>query len=245
MGERVVIFDTPVDKLTMAEALDRIDQFTKERKPHLIIAINPEKIMRVREDLVLQKILQEAELTIADGIGLVWAARLLGNPLQQRVTGFDLMQEIVKAAAPKGYKLFFLGAAPGVAQQAKEVYLTKYPALQVVGVRDGYFKAEEEEALIDQINSSGADVLFVAMGTPKQEKWLAKYRSRLQIPVCMGVGGSFDVVAGRIQRAPLFMQRLGLEWLHRFLKEPSRIGRMGALPKFALAIIKHKFSLKG
>lgn len=238
MTARVKLFDLLVDNVDMAGALNKVADFIAEGGFHFIVAVNPEKFMRVEQDHELKKIIQEAQLVIPDGVGVLYAAKIKGYELSGRVTGFDLMQSMISLAAINGYRVFLLGAAPGVAEKASQVLKARHPELNIVGIRDGYFKDEDE--VINEINETQPDILFTAMGTPKQEKWLTGNKEKLKVPVCMGVGGSFDVVAGNIERAPEYMQNLGLEWLHRLLKEPSRIVRMSNLPKFVFRVIKGK-----
>ncbi|MHB1127158.1 MAG: WecB/TagA/CpsF family glycosyltransferase [Bacillota bacterium] len=236
MNNRVQVFSIGVDRVDMNGALQHVEEFIREGSAHLIFAANPEKVMRVEQDGELQEILQKAELVIADGTGILWAAKVFGCALPERVTGIDLMHAITGLSARQGYRVYLLGAAPGVAQEAADRLALLYPGLQVAGTHHGFFRPEEEEELIGQVNSSCPDILFVAMGSPRQEKWLHRNRERLQVPVCMGVGGSFDVVTGRVDRAPRWMQRVGLEWSYRLLRDPRRVGRMTVLPRYAFRV---------
>ena len=175
-----------------------------------------------------------------DGAGTVWAGRKLGHNVPERVAGCDLFVELAKLSAKKGYKVFFFGAAPGIAEAARDKLLLVAPGLKVAGCRNGYFTEAENEEIIAEINASGADMLFAALGAPKQENWLARFRSELKPQVLMGVGGSFDVLAGKMERAPLWMQKASLEWLFRLYKQPSRIGRMMVLPQFVIKVLQSK-----
>ena len=200
--------------------------------------------MMCQKDAEYKKIVcQNADLVLADGAGTVWAGRKLGHNVPERVAGCDLFVELAKLSAKKGYKVFFFGAAPGIAEAARDKLLQMAPGLKVAGCRNGYFtEAEnaENEEIIAEINASGADMLFAALGAPKQENWLARFRSELKPQVLMGVGGSFDVLAGKMERAPLWMQKASLEWLFRLYKQPSRIGRMMVLPQFVIKVLQSK-----
>ena len=197
--------------------------------------------MMCQKDAEYKKIVcQNADLVLADGAGTVWAGRKLGHNVPERVAGCDLFVELAKLSAKKGYKVFFFGAAPGIAEAARDKLLLVAPGLKVAGCRNGYFTEAENEEIIAEINASGADMLFAALGAPKQEKWLARFRSELKPQVLMGVGGSFDVLAGKMERAPLWMQKASLEWLFRLYKQPSRIGRMMVLPQFVIKVLQSK-----
>ncbi|MHB1418805.1 MAG: WecB/TagA/CpsF family glycosyltransferase [Bacillota bacterium] len=236
MNERVRVFGISVDRVDMKGALQLIEEFIREGSPHLIFAANPEKVMRVEQDGELKEILQQAHLVIADGTGIVWAAKVFGRSLPERVTGIDLMHAITALSASRGYRVYFLGAAPGVAEEASTRLARIYPGLQVAGTHHGYFRPEEEAELIQEVNFCRPDVLFVAMGSPRQEKWLHRHREQLEVPVCMGIGGSLDVITGRVDRAPRWMQQVGLEWSYRLLRDPRRVVRMTVLPRYALRV---------
>lgn len=235
----VKILGATIGGLDMMETLCQVDLFINNKeKMHHIITLNAEILYLAQSDTELMRIINEADLVTPDGSGIVWAVQKLTGQQLDRVAGVDLMQKLCEQAHHTGWRIFFLGGAPGVAEEAGAKLSEQYDGLEIVGVRHGYFSAEEEEALITEINASGADILFVGMGAPRQEFWLDKYREVLQVPVAIGVGGSFDVAAGRVKRAPVFMQKLGLEWLWRLLKEPWRIKRMMALPRFTRLVSK-------
>jgi N-acetylglucosaminyldiphosphoundecaprenol N-acetyl-beta-D-mannosaminyltransferase len=240
MRKRIYILGSLIDKVDTKEALQRIEQFIQEGTPHQIITANAEIIYRGYQDKKLSRTLNKAHLVTADGAGVVWATRYLNDPVQERVTGIDLLHAICKKSQEKGWKLYFLGAAPGVAEKAVLKVLETYPKCQVVGYENGYFSPEEEPRIIENIKKVQPDILFVAMGAPKQDFWIREHLQELDIPVCMGVGGSFDVLAGNVERAPEWMQKRGLEWLFRLYKEPKRWRRMLALPRFVLAVIGQK-----
>ena len=180
-----------------------------------------------------------------DGAGVLWAAKVLDLPLRERVPGVDLTQAICEMAAREGYGVYFLGAAPGVAEKAAAVLRGRFPGLRVVGTHDGYFPPEEEERLVEEIRAARPDVLFVALGMPKQEQWIRKHQERLGVPVLMGVGGSFDVISGNLPRAPQWMQNFGLEWLYRVYLEPQRLPRLLALPRFVGVVAWDQVRRKG
>ena len=236
--EPVKILDVPVHPLTMGEAVSVLEESITSGEQAFVVTANAEIIMMCQEDAGYKKIVsQDAQLVLPDGAGAVWAGRYLGYKVPERVAGFDLYCQLLDKAAQKGYKAFFFGGSPGIAEAAKAKSEELYPGVQVVGCRNGYFKEEESQAIIDEINASGADMLFAALGAPKQEKWLVRYREQLKPKILMGIGGSFDVFAGKMERAPKWMQDASLEWLFRLYKQPSRFMRMMALPKFVLKVV--------
>ena len=236
--EPVKILDVPVHPLTMGEAVSVLEESITSGEQAFVVTANAEIIMMCQEDAGYKKIVsQDAQLVLPDGAGAVWAGRHLGYKSPERVAGFDLYCQLLDKAAQKGYKAFFFGGSPGIAEAAKAKSEELYPGVQVVGCRNGYFKEEESQAIIDEINASGADMLFAALGAPKQEKWLVRYREQLKPKILMGIGGSFDVFAGKMERAPKWMQDASLEWLFRLYKQPSRFMRMMALPKFVLKVV--------
>ena len=236
--EPVKILDVPVHPLTMGEAVSVLEESITSGEQAFVVTANAEIIMMCQEDAGYKKIVsQDAQLVLPDGAGAVWAGRHLGYKVPERVAGFDLYCQLLDKAAQKGYKAFFFGGSPGIAEAAKAKSEELYPGVQVVGCRNGYFKEEESQAIIDEINASGADMLFAALGAPKQEKWLVRYREQLKPKILMGIGGSFDVFAGKMERAPKWMQDASLEWLFRLYKQPSRFMRMMALPKFVLKVV--------
>ena len=237
MAERVEILGTKVDPTTYGEALARIQSFVQRGGVHQVVTVNPEFVMRARWDEPFHQVLNDADLALADGIGLVWAARLLGHCLPARVAGSDLVPHIAQHAAELGWRLYLLGAPHGVAERAAQVLKDRYPGLQVAGTYAGSAAPEMEEALVGRIRAAAPDVLFVAYGAPAQDMWIARNLSSLGVPVAMGVGGAFDFIAGRAKRAPRWVQRLGLEWLHRLIHQPWRWRRMLALPRFAWALL--------
>lgn len=240
MSEQVEILGVKVDAVTMAQAVERVENLIGAGKPSIVATANAEMILNATHDAELKKILNAASLVVPDGAGTVWAARHLGKTMPERVAGFDLVQELMKIAPVRGIKFFLFGAAPGIADKAKAKAEELYPGIKIVGTRNGYFKADDEPEIVSQIKNSRADILLAALGVPKQEKWLMKYKDELKIPVSIGVGGTFDVMAGVVKRAPLWMQKARLEWLFRAMLQPSRAGRLIALPKFVWKVHKQK-----
>ncbi|MBL8164727.1 MAG: WecB/TagA/CpsF family glycosyltransferase [Anaerolineae bacterium] len=234
---RIRILGLPVDAITYAEWLDRIEGWVQGEAARHVCTINPEFVMIAQRDTLFHAILSRAALCVPDGVGLLWAARRLGTPLPERVTGSDGVPKIAERAAARGWRLFLLGAAPGVADKAADVLRAHYPGVQICGVYGGSPAADEEDAIVERINASGADILFVAYGAPVQDKWIARNLPRLNVKMAMGVGGALDFIAGVVPRAPEWMQRLGLEWLFRLYLQPWRIGRMLRLPRFVLAVL--------
>ena len=238
--KQVEILGVNVNSLTMAQAVEAVQQFIAEKKVALVATANAEMLMRSTQDEELKDILNQADLVVPDGAGTVWAAGHLGEPMPERVAGFDLAQELMREAPARGDRIYFFGSAPGVADKAKAKAEELYPGIQVVGTRNGFFTEADEPGIIAEIKAARPDILLAALGVPKQEKWLKKHMQELQVPVSIGVGGTLDVMAGVMERAPLWMQKAKLEWLFRGLKQPSRAGRMLALPKFVLKVVASK-----
>ena len=232
----VEILGVPVASLTMGEAVEQAERWMDERHGALIATANAEMIMNATRDEELLEILCTADLVVPDGAGTVWAAHHLGHEMPERVAGYDLAQALLKRAPEKNRRVFFFGSAPGVAEKAKQKAEALYPGIQVVGVRNGYFSEDEEQAIIREIREAQPDLLLAALGVPKQEKWLKKYKEELGVPVSIGVGGTLDVMAGTAKRAPVWMQKAKLEWLFRGILQPKRAGRLLALPKFVFRV---------
>lgn len=225
--QKIDLFDIAIDNVTMAEAISRIDQLVLERRNAYVVTPNVDHVVKLQNDALFKKIYDNAALVVADGMPLVWASRLLGKPLKERVTGADLFPRVCALSAQKGYAVFLLGANKGVAAQAAHLLRQTYPGLNICGTYSpsyGFEKNEAENAVIlAMLASARPDILFVGVGAPKQEKWIYHYRGRYTIPVALGVGASFDFIAGTVQRAPAWMQTLGFEWFYRFLMEPRRL----------------------
>lgn len=226
-----------VDSLTLAGAVARVAQYIEEGTPHQVVTINAEIAYQAHRDPRLREIINRAALVTADGSGVVWAARTLGHPLPERVTGIDLLQALAAAGARQGWRFYLYGAAPGVAGIAAARLKASYPGLEVAGTSHGYQTAAEMPGLLAAIKAARPHVLLVGLGAPKQEYWIAGHLQELRVPVAIGVGGSFDVLAGVVKRAPVWLQKLNLEWLYRVV-QGKRFKRFLALPKFMLAVLK-------
>ena len=240
MAEKIDILGVRVDPVTMTQAVAQVEGYMDEKKNVLIATANAEMIMRATHDTELKEILNAAALVVPDGAGTVWAAHHLGYEMPERVAGYDLAQELMRIAPSKKQRVFFFGSAPGVAEKAKAKAEALYPGIEIVGTRDGYFKPEDEPAIIEEIKAAKPDLLLAALGVPKQEKWLYAHLQELNVPVSIGVGGTLDVMAGVMKRAPYWMQKAKLEWLFRGLLQPKRAGRLMALPKFVLKVHGYK-----
>ena len=234
--KKTTILGIAVDGVTMQEALDRLEAFVHDRQPHLVATANAEMVMVAQEDPELFSILNSADLVLADGAGVVWAAKKLGSGVPERVAGYDLTQEFLRRAAAAKYRIYWLGAAPGVAETAARRAAELYPGAITAGIHDGFFSCDDP-SIIRNIHEAKPDILLCALGVPKQEKWLARNLAALEVPVSIGVGGTFDVMAGKVKRAPLWMQKSGLEWSYRLICQPSRLIRMLALPRFVLRVL--------
>lgn len=236
---RIHILGLPVDAITYDEWLDLIDTWvTDKKRAHHVCTTNPEFMMMAQKDPNFRNILKRADLSVPDGVGLLWAAKRQGNPLPQRVTGSDGVPIIAERASQKGWRLFLLGAGDGIAEQTAEILQLRYPNLIIAGTYAGSPKPEDEDHITQMVNTSNAHILFVAYGAPEQDKWIARNLPRLEISMAMGVGGAFDFITGVVPRAPMSMRNLGLEWLYRLYKQPWRIKRMIRLPRFVVAVLR-------
>jgi N-acetylglucosaminyldiphosphoundecaprenol N-acetyl-beta-D-mannosaminyltransferase len=239
--KRIEVLGVPVDCVTMDEAVAWVDSAMREHGPSSILAVNPEKVMRAQHNPVLLSALRTAHLVIPDGIGVVLAARLLRLGSMSRVPGSELMPAICERAAEHGRTAFLFGASPEVNEEVGRLLPERYPGMRVAGRQHGYIKEDDMPALIKAINRSQADILFVALGSPKQEYWINRYLPYLRVKICQGVGGTFDVLAGRVKRAPKLFLGLHLEWFYRLASDPRRLRRQTALPLFAYHVLKDKF----
>lgn len=235
------ILGVPVNPFSMQETLKCLVSRLDHNEKTWVITANAEIIMLGQNNADYMKLLQKADLVLPDGAGTVWAGRTLGNEVPERVAGFDLFLELIKIAADKHYKIYFFGSAPGVAEAAKKKCENLAPGVEIVGVHDGYFTEAEDEEIVAEINRSGANIVFVALGAPKQEFWLDKVSKHINASLCMGIGGSFDVLAGKMERAPKWMQEASLEWFFRLCKQPSRFVRMLVLPLFVVKVLRYKY----
>jgi N-acetylglucosaminyldiphosphoundecaprenol N-acetyl-beta-D-mannosaminyltransferase len=214
-----------VDNLSMEETLETVERFIASGKPHQHVVVNVDKLVKARNDAELRRIINECALINADGMPVVWASRLLGRPLKERVAGIDLFESLMRRAARKGWRVFLLGAREEIVSRVKSLYEGKYPGLEIAGYQHGYWQPQDEVKVVQQIQDARADILFVAMSSPKKEQFLGRYQAQMKVPFAMGVGGTFDVAAGKVKRAPGWMQNAGLEWFYRFLQEPRRMFR--------------------
>lgn len=232
------ILGSYIDIIDFAGAIDQIKTYIRLKNPTQVITLNAEIVYKAQEDNKLQKIINQADLVTPDGIGIVWAARRLGWEVKERVTGIDMVYNICEEAEKEAYKIYLLGAAPEVITKAAANLRQDYPELNIVGIKDGYYTDEEIANIIEEIKKAKPDILLVALGAPKQEYFIAEHKEDLEVPVSIGVGGSFDVIAGVKKRAPAIFIKLNLEWLYRLIAEPSRIKRQLALPKFVWAVLR-------
>jgi N-acetylglucosaminyldiphosphoundecaprenol N-acetyl-beta-D-mannosaminyltransferase len=223
--KRILLAGCPVDRISLADTLkDLCTRIERKKRTHVVF-INAAKTVHYRHDAELCRAIDRADLLLADGVPIVWASKLTGADLPGRVNGTDLMEAMLGKAEEHGYRVFLLGAQPEVLKRCVQEVLRRHPMINIVGYRDGYFSQADEKQIVQQINESRADILFLGMGTPQKELWADRNLTFLNVSVCQGVGGSFDVLAGLVKRAPEWMQRCGLEWFFRFLQEPKRLWR--------------------
>lgn len=234
------ILGVEVSKLDMRGTVEVLERAVASGLPHQVITANPIMIMAALESEDNMRAMREAELIVPDGAGVVWAAEQFGDPVAERVAGFDLLHELMKRGEELGWSAYLLGAAEEVVQEAATRLQKQYPKVRIAGVRNGYFGEPENAGVIEAIRQAKPDLLFVARDAKTQEPWIARHKHELGVPVIMGVGGSFDVISGKTKRAPVFMQKLKLEWFYRLAKEPSRLPRMMALPRFMRIVNKTK-----
>lgn len=240
MRECTNILGVNIDKISLNEAFEKAKSLLKTEGVSMIFTPNPEIVMRAYEDEEFKNILNSADICTPDGIGVVYASKIIKNPVKERVPGFELSKMLMECVSKTGDGVFLFGSKPGVADKAKKNIEKMYPGINIVGVRNGYFKKEDEPEIINMINESGAKLLFVCLGAPKQEKWIYENRDKLNVNLCLGVGGTLDVLSGETKRAPEIFIKLNLEWFYRIVLNPSRWGRFLALPKFMIRVIKEK-----
>ena len=242
--EAAYVLGVRVDRLSQRQALDSIEQIIVQWRAsdraqvcQQIVTVNPEFVMNAQRNKDFRTAINAAALIVADGVGVVWATRYLGRPVPERVTGTDLLPELAQRCAAAGYRLYLLGAAPGIAEAAGARLQELTPGLVIAGTYAGSPAPNEEEEIIERVRAAHADVLCVAYGAPAQDLWIWRNLARLPVAVAIGVGGAYDFLSGRQQRAPVFLRKLGLEWLYRLYREPWRWRRMLALPRFAMRVI--------
>lgn len=238
---RAALLGCYIDRVDMQQALNRIEGYINDKQSASVVTLNAEIIYRALKDQELHAIINRAALVTPDGVGILWAGKILGVPFPDRVTGIDLLYALCRQAALKKWSIYLLGAGPSVAQQAGDRLQAEFAGLNICGIRDGYFSEQEEPRIIEEINQARPDIIAVGLGAPKQEFWIDRHRHQLHAAVMIGVGGSLDVLAGVKQRAPDWAIKLNLEWLYRLVREPSRIKRQMALPLFVLTVLRHKF----
>lgn len=218
-----ILFGIPIRAVTMTEVLRAVEESIRTRRPLHIGVVNAAKIVNMRRDPLLEKDVLSSDMIFADGMSVVWASRILGRPLPERVAGVDLMMEMFRLGSIRGYSVYCLGATEEVSLKVAEQIAKQFPGLRLAGRRNGYFSQDQEEGIATEIGAASADILLVAMTSPKKEKFMARWSQTMAVPVVHGVGGSFDVFAGKVERAPLLWQKLGLEWLYRVKQEPRRL----------------------
>ncbi|MDR1117430.1 MAG: WecB/TagA/CpsF family glycosyltransferase [Oscillospiraceae bacterium] len=239
-GLKVDIMGVGFDNINMDEAVRLAVGCTLDGGKHYIVTPNSEIVYEALRDGELMDTLNSASVVLPDGAGIIAASKILKTPLREKVAGVDFAVRALPALAREGKKLFLFGGKPGVAERAAGRIREISPGITVCGFRDGYFSPEEEAGICERINDLGADVIYVCLGAPKQEQWISRNRGRLNASLLVGLGGSIDILAGETKRAPEFFIRLNLEWLHRLIKQPSRLGRMMRLPKFILKVLLRK-----
>ena len=232
---RVDVLGVGFDNITMDQAVAEGVRLMDTDGAHYVVTPNPEIVEVCREDAQAMDAVKNADLVIPDGIGVIYGAKILGTPLKEKIPGIEYAARLMEQMAVNGKTLFLLGAKPGVAQEAERRLCKLYPGLKIVGTHDGYFK--DDEVVIREIRESGADVVFVCLGAPRQEKWMRKYGEATGAHLLLGLGGSLDVFSGTVKRAPEVYQKLGLEWFHRLITNPARAGRMMKLPLFLVHVI--------
>jgi N-acetylglucosaminyldiphosphoundecaprenol N-acetyl-beta-D-mannosaminyltransferase len=244
MDNCINILDIKFSKLNLKETVELINSKIEENRNETfhIITVNPEIAIQIQEDSELKKISSEADLITPDGVGIVFAAKLKRNPIPERVTGFDLLLELLELGNRKGWSFYFLGADELVNRQTSEYVTENYPNIKIVGRHHGFFDYEEELKIIEEIEDSKPDILIVALGSPLADKWIYKYKSRITAKVTLGVGGSLDVITGKVKRTPEIWKKLNLEWLHRRIIDPSRKKRQKKLKIFAYRVFIEAFS---
>lgn len=246
MIKTIRIFGIDVASITMKETVNYIDKCIRENKTIQHVVINASKTVLMNKDERLKEIIEGCEIINADGQSIVWASNIIGTPLPERVAGIDLMFELMKLAEEEKYGVYFFGATQEVLEKTVLKMKKEHPNLIISGYKNGYFDKDEEKRIIEDMHKSNAKILLVAFSSPKKEYWLSENINKINIPFCMGVGGSFDVVAGKAKRAPKWMQKIGLEWFYRFIQEPRRMWKryiLGNL-KFLRIVINERVNLK-
>lgn len=240
MNKAISILGIRVDNITESEALQRIEGLISDGKAHQVVTVNPEFVVMAQRDREFRRVLNGADLALPDGVGLLWASRVLGRPLRERVAGSDLVETLAGLAAGRGYSLYLLGAGPGVADRAARALMSHHPGLRITGTCAGSPRVEDDHDIVAKVRAAAPDVLLVAFGAPAQDCWIQRNLHKLGVPVCIGVGGSLDFVSGKVRRAPAWMRNLGLEWIFRLAIQPWRWRRMTRLPRFAFLVLRSR-----
>jgi len=238
--EQADILGCQVGLVTLEQSVDLVKDLLERNKPAQVITLNAEMVFQAQSEPRLRQIINQADLVTPDGIGIVWGGRQLGYEVPERVAGIDLLQKICARAPREGWRIYLLGSAPGVAEQAAQKLRITYPGIEICGIQHGYFQNADLPSIINSVRATAPHIVFVGLGAPKQELWIKEHGPQLGTPVCIGVGGSLDVIAGQKKRAPQWMIRANLEWLYRLYSEPSRWKRQLVLPRFVLLILKKK-----
>ncbi len=234
-----------VHAVDMTGAVHCVREMVTRGGAHQVVTLNAEMAMLAQRNRQLAEVINHADLVVADGAGIVWASRMLGHPLPGRVAGLDLMVELLRCAEREAWPVFLLGAAPGVADEAASRLRGTHPGIAIAGTHHGFFSEADSRGIAEKVRASGARLVFVAMGSPRQDTWIARNRLNLPSSVCLGVGGSLDVLAGRVRRAPRWAGDAGIEWLYRLVREPRRLPRMLALPRFVARVLVARYVKPG
>jgi N-acetylglucosaminyldiphosphoundecaprenol N-acetyl-beta-D-mannosaminyltransferase len=234
------ILRSRVDRLTFPQTLERIRDLVASGAPHQVITVNTLMLLAAENDAELMRLIENASLAVPESWGISWASRRLGQPLDHYIPGIDLLLALCRICAQEGQRIFLLGGRPGIAQKAADALIEQFPGLRIAGTQHGYFTLAEEPQVLSAIKQARPAFLFVGMSVPSQEKWIQRHRVELKVPVSMGVGGSFDVLSGQLKRAPLWMRRMGIEWVYRTLQEPWRLKRIKGLPVFMWHVWRKK-----
>lgn len=236
----VPLYGIPFSTMSMDETVEYLTKAIEDKRQHHVITANPIMVMAALDDPKYAGMMKKADLIVPDGAGVVWAAKYAGNPVTERVTGFELLHRLMKQGEKRRWRAYLLGTTPEIIEAAAEKLQLQYPQIRIVGWHDGFFGEEQDDEVVATIREAAPDMLFVARGADNQEPWIAKHRKSLGVPLIMGVGGSFDIISGRLKRAPVLFQKLKLEWFYRLLQEPKRYKRMLVLPKFVLKVLRDK-----
>lgn len=238
--KKISIFGVPFSTLNMRDTVEYLTQVVERRDSYHVITANPIMVMAAVNDEKMMRVMKQADLIVPDGAGIVWAANYVNEPLPERVTGFDLIHELMRVGEQRRWRVFLVGTTQEIITEAARNLKLQYPLVEIVGVQNGFFGPAEDDEVVNRIAEAAPDLLFVARSATTQEPWIAQFRDRLNVPIMMGVGGSFDIISGKMKRAPVLFQKLRLEWFYRLVKEPSRYKRMLALPKFVVKVMRER-----